>query len=111
MLASDLSRISMLQLVLQFSPWNDRDFDDLVRLEERLEDVVHSGEVDGHDAGSNEANIYIFTEDPAAVLRACIPEITDAGLLPIFSAGYRELDEDEYSRLLPAGDPSPFDVI
>ena len=101
----------MVQLVLQFAPWSDRDFADLVRLEEQIEAVVRSGEIDGHDLGSNEANIFIFTDDPTAVLRSCVPAITEAGLLPSFSAGYRALDEDTYLRLWPVDDPSPFSII
>jgi len=100
----------MYQLVLQFAPWSDRDFEALVRLEDELESVVRAGEIDGHDAGSNEANIFIHTEDPAAVLQSCVPVIAEAGLMPSFSAGCRLLAQDAYSRLWPAGDVSPFTV-
>ena len=100
----------MFQLVLQFAPWSERDFDELVRLEDQLESVVPAGEIDGHDSGSNEANIFILTEDPAGVLQDCIPVITEAELLPNLSAGCRSLDEDTYSRLWPVGDSSPFSV-
>ena len=65
----------MFQLVLQFAPWSDRDFDDLARLEEQLDAVLPSAEVDGHDLGSNEANIFVFCAEaphdalvPGAVL-------------------------------------------
>jgi hypothetical protein len=98
------------QLALQFAPWNDRSFDELVDLEDRLELFLTSDEIDGHDLGSNEANIFIHTEHPATALKACIPVITAAGLLAKFSAGCRSLDQDEYARVWPVGDVAPFIV-
>ena len=100
----------MFQLVLQFAPWSDRAFDDLVRLEDRLDALVDSGEVDGHDLGSNEANIFIVTANPRATLDACLPVIGEADLLAKLSAGYRLVDGDAYSRVWPLGDSSPFSV-
>ena len=83
----------MFQLVLQFAPWSDRDFDDLVRLEEQLAALTESGDVDGHDLGSNEANIFVFTKNPTATLQAFLPAITEADLL--------------WKRLRRNGDTSP----
>jgi hypothetical protein len=100
----------LFQLVLQFAPWSDRDFDDLVRLEDQLGAIVGSETIDGHDLGSNEANIFVITENPASVVQACLPMISEAHLLGKFSAGYRSIHEEEYSRLWPVGDPSPFSV-
>ena len=100
----------MFQLVLQFAPWSGRDYDDLVQLEDRLAAVVESGDVDGHDLGSNEANVFIFTENPAATLQACLPAIVDANLLARFSAGYRSVGDDAYVRVWPSDDSSPFSV-
>jgi hypothetical protein len=100
----------VFQLVLQFAPWGDRDFDDLVRLEDRLEALVDAGEVDGHDLGSNEANIFIFTENPAATLSACLSVIAETDLLATFSAGYRSVDDEAYVRVWPAEDSSLFSV-
>lgn len=100
----------MFQLVLQFAPWSDRGFDDLMRLEDQLSSLVPSGSIDGHDLGSNEANIFILTNDPASVLQSCVPVIAQAGLLSKLSAGFRALDRDEFSRLWPYGDSSAFSV-
>ena len=101
----------MFQLILQFAPWSDRDFDDLIRLEDRLGSVIGSDAIDGHDLGSDEANIFVFTENPASVLQAALPVITEANFLSKFSAGYREVDGEDYCRIWPAGDSSPFTVI
>ena len=54
----------MQQLVLQFSPWRSdtRDFDKLISLEEQLIDALAGkAHVDGHDVGTNEANLFIHT--------------------------------------------------
>ena len=60
------------QLVLQFKPWADRGIDDLVALEDALLLVLgDEAVVDGHDAGSDEANIFIRTRDPLATLKKC----------------------------------------
>jgi hypothetical protein len=92
------------------APWSDHSFDELVGLEARLESVLSSDEIDGHDLGSNEANIFVLTEHPATALEVCIPVITAAGLLAKFSAGYRSLDQDEYARVWPVNDVAPFTV-
>jgi hypothetical protein len=109
--ASEIHREhSVFQLVLQFAPWSDRGFDDLIRLEDQLSSVVPPGAIDGHDLGSNEANIFLFTDEPDSVLQSCLHVITQAGLLSKFSAGCRSLDRDDYSRVWPVGDSSPFSV-
>ena len=100
----------MFQLVLQFAPWSDGDFDDLVRLEDHLSALTEAGDVDGHDLGSNEANIFILTKNPAAALQACLPCIAEADLLQKLSAGYRSVDDDDYLRVWPEGDSSPFSI-
>jgi len=101
--------LPLFQLVLQFTP--STDFDELVRLEDQVIAILGAAAVDGHDMGSNEANIFVFTEDPAAALRACIPAITEAGVLWKLSAGYRALNGEEYLRIWPADDKSPFSVL
>ena len=100
----------MFQLVLQFAPWSDRDFELLVQLEDQLDAVLGSDEVDGHDLGSNEANIFVVTEHPAPALQACLPVIREAGLLANFSAGCRSVGEDVCARAWPVGDAAPFVV-
>lgn len=54
------------QLVLQFRGDTLADYDQMVALEDRLiADLGRSADVDGHDCGSGETNIFIFTGDPA----------------------------------------------
>ena len=54
------------QLVLQFPCDSMHEFDAVVALEEALIAALPEAlaEVDGHDSGSGEANIFIFTSEP-----------------------------------------------
>ncbi|HTD23149.1 MAG TPA: hypothetical protein VK738_10875 [Terriglobales bacterium] len=54
------------QLVIQFPASSSEDFDRLVAFEESLmEGLDDSSEVDGHDFGMGEFNVFIFTDEPA----------------------------------------------
>jgi hypothetical protein len=53
------------QLVLQWPASSIDDYDELIGMENALVDGIGEGhEVDGHDAGSGEMNIFILTDDP-----------------------------------------------
>ncbi len=53
------------QLVLQFPLAEDFDFDALIELETKLTFELGSvHDVDGHDIGSGEVNIFILTNNP-----------------------------------------------
>ena len=56
------------QLVLQFKADGDLgSFDKLVSFEEALSSVLgQMADVDGHDSGSGEMNIFILTDHPIA---------------------------------------------
>jgi hypothetical protein len=56
------------QLVLQFTTDEDLgSFDNLIGFEEALSSLIgETAEVDGHDFGSGEMNIFILTDDPVA---------------------------------------------
>jgi hypothetical protein len=100
------------QLVLQFAPWGDRSFDDLIALEGRLEAIVDlEADVDGHDLGAGEANIFLFTRDPLRTVTHCMPAIAADGLLPLLAAAFRKDGEEQYSRVWPVGDVTPFTVL
>jgi hypothetical protein len=99
------------QLALQFAPWGHRTFDDLVALEEHLEAIEDlRAEVDGHDLGSDEANIFLFADDPSRTFTHCLPAIRAAGLVSVLSAAYRKTGEDEYIRIWPVDDTAPFEI-
>ena len=101
----------MFQMVLQFKPWGERDFDDLIRVEDHLIELLRGdAKVDGHDSGSDEVNIFIFCADPPSVLGRCVEAAEAAGFLPILSVAYRVVLGDVYTRLWPKGVSSPFEV-
>jgi hypothetical protein len=101
----------MVQLVLQFSPWASGDLDQLVALEDELiATLPEEASIDGHDMGSNEANIFIHTRDPQRTLLECVQVVGRLGLLSLFSAGHRPLSGNRYARAWPRGDESSFSV-
>jgi hypothetical protein len=96
------------QLVLQFSASSPADYDALVALEDRLiETFGVSAQVDGHDFGSGEFNIFIFTADPHTTFAS-------VGRLPLpnhnLRAAYREITGNQYFPLWPP-DMNDFDVL
>jgi hypothetical protein len=103
--------MKVCQLVLQFRPWADHTLEELLAVENQLEALTDLGaDVDGHDFGSGEANIFLFTSDPAAALDRCVRVVASAGLLPLLSAGCRPTDEDVYVRTWPREDSSMFEI-
>jgi hypothetical protein len=70
---------TVYQLVLQLRPWGARQFGDLMRLEDQVSELLEGdAEVDGHDLGSNEANIFIFCSDPPSLLPRYVAAALDA---------------------------------
>ena len=100
----------MFQLVLRFKPWTGS-LDELLTLEDRIVQTVGGQvDVDGHDIGSSEANIFIQCEDPEGAFSACVPVVEGAGFLGLLSAAYRALGGDAYTRLWPVGSEAAFEV-
>ena len=84
------------QLVIQLS---GDDLDALVRLEEAVaERLGDFGDVDGHDIGGGEMNIFIFTDEP----RRAFDRIRST-LVGDFAAAYRQVDANSYVVLFPPG--------
>jgi hypothetical protein len=101
----------VFQLVLQFKPWGARHIDELVNLEDSLiEALAGVAEIDGHDLGSDEANIFILCSEPAGTVPRCVAAAHSAGLLPILSAGHRPVGGEGYTRVWPKNDPTVFEV-
>jgi hypothetical protein len=93
------------QLVLQWAvPFPIENLDDLVALEDLLiEELADGGEVDGHDVGSGEVNIFIHTDSPMETFNVLQPILKSRTLLHHTRAAYRDLDEDQYTVLWPVG--------
>jgi hypothetical protein len=100
------------QLVLQFRGDSLGDFDQMVALEDRLiEDLGHSAEMDGHDCGSGETNIFIFTTDPATTFWRVRQTLKQEGRLEAVTAAYREVGGEQYTVLWPEGSAQEFRIV
>lgn len=98
-------------LVLQFPAYDIQDYDRLIQMEDALiKDLRGLAEVDGHDSGSGEMNIFVFTNEPEATFEKAKIIVKAAGLLSTLSAAYRLIEEDKYTRLWPIGSIQPFGV-
>ena len=94
-----MSLAGMHQLVLQFPAGSLRSFDELVALEDRLADAIGAlGDVDGHDAGSGEVNIFILTTRPRDAFEMarslCVGREG-------FRAAFRNVTSDEFTIVHP----------
>lgn len=96
------------QLVIEFSGDSPEEFERAIQVEELLEEQLNSGEVDGNDVGLGVVNIFIITEQPQQCFAEAMRVI--AGSLTPSAGGFRPLDGEDYVRLWPAGDKTPFEL-
>lgn len=90
------------QLVLQLRGDDCLDFDAMVNLEGDIQHVIEPiADVDGHDVGSGEMNIFILTADPVATFERAKPLLSAASLLNNVSVAYRDLRSDNFTVLWP----------
>ena len=98
---------AQFQLVLQFPCDSMEEFDAVVGLEVTLIAELSGGitDVDGHDSGSGEANIFILTSEPHETFERAHAVVSRVSrLASVLRAAYRRLDAEEYSVLWPPGD-------
>jgi hypothetical protein len=99
------------QLVLQFRGDDCLDFDAMVSLEDEIQQIVEPiADVDGHDLGSGEMNIFILTADPVATFERAKPLLFAASLLDKVSIAFREVRSDDFTVLWPASSTGAFTV-
>jgi ribosomal 30S subunit maturation factor RimM len=99
------------QLVLQWPGSSLKDYDEMIAMETQLiENLSKAGEVDGHDAGSGEVNIFILTDDPERTFNEAKVILGNSDHWLSVRAAYREITQDHYTILWPEG-LSEFDVI
>ena len=93
----------MQELAIQFplkgfAP-TESDLDTLIEIEDKLQEISGGRfEVDGHDAGSGEMNIFIITDDAIATwetVKAHLPANQP------WRAGFRNVDSEDYVPLAP----------
>lgn len=99
------------QLVLQFKGDTLADYDEMIALEKQLIDAVGTtAEVDGHDCGSGESNIFIFTADPEATFSAIRDTLQLNNKLDFATVAYRETNGERYSVLWPPDSTTKFRI-
>jgi len=90
------------QVVLQFPGSSRDDFDLLIEIEDELEDwVCEIADVDGHDFGSGEMNIFLFTNEPKETFDQAKKVVEQKQLLSVLRAAYRHVESEEYMPLWP----------
>jgi hypothetical protein len=90
------------QLAVQVKSDRSVDFDWLVQWENDLAaQLAPSADVDCHDFGSGEFNIFILTSDPTASFRKVQEFVAIHPLPNTMAAAYRQIDSDEYIVLWP----------
>ncbi len=97
-------------LVLQFSFSSIDDYDAMIQLEDDLvRSLCRLAEVDGHDAGSGEMNIFIFTDDAQQTFEEAGFVVKRSSLF-LKAAAFRLVEGEEYTRLWPINSTIPFVV-
>jgi hypothetical protein len=90
------------QLVLQFRGDSLEHYVAMVALEDALIEALHDfAEVDGHDVGSGEVNIFIFTNEPMKTFQQARLVLEQRGRLNLVSAAYRLADGEDYTVIWP----------
>jgi len=97
------------QVVLEFAGDDAETFERIRALQTKLDHELQEGEVDGNDVGLGITNIFLNTHQPEACFAEAMRIL--AGVQPQpRAAGFRNLEDDDYTRLLPKDDPTPFEL-
>jgi len=92
------------QLVLQWPVSSMTDYDAAIAVEDvLLERLSDTNEVDGHDAGEGEVNIFIRTDDPKSAFQEVQTILGGRACWVHMRAAYREVARSEYTILWPEG--------
>src|SRR5262249_53815624 len=90
------------QLVLQWPASSIQDYDVMVEIEDILiENLSGSSEVDGHDAGLSEMNIFILTDDPILAFDEIKRTLGGQNYWANARVAYREVTKSSYTILWP----------
>ena len=79
-----------------------------------LEDTITANvgdiaEVDGHDIGSGETNIFILTNEPRAAFERIKQFLGTRDFMPSLKVAFRRIGDDEFAILYPS-DLSTFEI-
>ncbi len=100
------------QLVLQLPENYLKNIDALISLEDNLTEILTENEdVDGHDIGSGEANIFVFTNDPRVTFLRIKPTLENAGYLTNVTIAYRDVEGEDYTVIWPENSEKEFTIL
>ena len=92
------------QLVLQFPGDTLADYDALIAVEELLiVALAGSAEVDGHDCGAGETNLFVRTGDPRASFAQALAVLEPTGCLGDTAGGFSARGRRGVHRLVAGG--------
>src|SRR5437660_1146101 len=98
------------RLVLQWPGSSIEDYDGMIELEELLTEALPAeSDIDGHDVGADEVNIFIHTDDPQRTFAALRPILSSCNRLTTVRVAFREVSKDVYTILWPT-DLGTFEV-
>lgn len=100
---------SECQLVLEFHGDSPDEFEQVIAIQEKLDGALKHGEVDGNDVGQGIVNIFIITKEPKRCFEEAMQYIRYTKPQPA-AAGFRNLEEDNYTRVWPISDLTPFEL-
>lgn len=90
------------QLVIQLLEDQYGDIDLIADLEDKLDDSLIDAEVDGHDIGSGEVNIFIHTNAPEDTLKTVKYILEEEHFdLANVKIAYRKIGSEKYHPLWP----------
>ncbi len=77
-------------------------YDSVVEIEDVLiAALADASDVDGHDVGSDQMNIFIWTDDPAATFAKAEAAVGTHALWEEVRAAFREASGDDYTVIWP----------
>jgi hypothetical protein len=81
-----------------------KDYDAMIEVEDVLiEKLSEANEVDGHDAGTDEVNIFIHTDNPESAFDEIKAILGSSAYWVDAKVAYREVSKSEYTILWPKG--------
>src|SRR5688572_12241714 len=90
------------ELVLQLSASSLKDYDAMIELENVLiAQLDNLGEVDGHDMGVGEMNIFIRTDHPKLAFERVKSVLGTKDFMPDLRAAFRKVGKDQFTILYP----------
>lgn len=90
------------QLVLQFPGETEEDFDLLIEMEDKLENALDStSEVGGHDFGSEEMNIFVYSSKPEECFEQTKVLLKDMTDISTMKAAFRHVESGDFTILWP----------